>query len=116
MLLYGLRLLEKIIVASVDSPLKFLETIRNITRINTHCLDGRGRHTVDNGMNVILFEKKPDGELVQIEERSWTINMVAALEHVNYIVVGGREYETIEGRLNVDTGKLELLLVPMRND
>jgi hypothetical protein len=115
-LLYGLRLLEKIIVASVDSPLKFLETIRNITRINTHCLDGRGRHTVDNGMNVILFEKKPDGELVQIEERSWTMNMIAALEHVNYIVVGGREYETIEGRLNVDTGTLELLLVPMRND
>ncbi|MGG4093003.1 hypothetical protein AAXB25_10760 [Paenibacillus lautus] len=71
---------------------------------------------MDNGMNVILFEKKPDGELVQIEERSWTMNMVAALEHVNYIVVGDREYETIEGRLNVDTGKLELLLVPMRND
>ncbi|MCT1397554.1 MULTISPECIES: hypothetical protein [unclassified Paenibacillus] len=71
---------------------------------------------MDNGMNVILFEKRPDGELIQIEERSWTMNMVAALEHVNYIVVGGREYETIEGRLSVDTGKLELLLVPMRND
>lgn len=53
---------------------------------------------------------------MQIEERAWTMNMVAALEHVNYIVAGGREYETIEGRLNVDTGKLELLLVPMRND
>lgn len=71
---------------------------------------------MDYGMNVILFEKRADGELVQIEERAWTMNMVAALEHVNYIVVGGREYETIEGRLNVDTGKLELLLVPMRND
>jgi hypothetical protein len=71
---------------------------------------------MDYGMNVILFEKRPDGELVQIEERAWTMNMVAALEHVNYIVAGGREYETIEGRLNVDTGKLELLLVPMRND
>ncbi|CAM3432221.1 MULTISPECIES: hypothetical protein [Paenibacillus] len=70
---------------------------------------------LDNGMNVILFEKKPDGELRQIEERTWTMNMVTALEHVNYIVAGGQEYETIEGRLNVDSGKLELLLVPMRN-
>lgn len=71
---------------------------------------------MDSGMKVVLYEKKPDGELVEIEERTWTSNMIAALEHVNYIVAGGREYETIEGRLDVDTGKLELLLVPMRNE
>ena len=40
------------------------------------------------------------------------MNMIASLDHVNYIIVGNQEYETVEGRLNVDEGKLELLLVP----
>lgn len=64
-------------------------------------------------MNVKLYEKLPDGELRELEERVWSANMVAALEHVNYLVVGNREFETVEGRLNVDEGKLELLLVPI---
>ncbi|MNI26528.1 hypothetical protein D3C73_802300 [compost metagenome] len=67
-------------------------------------------------MSVILFEKTPEGDLRVIEERTWSMNMINALEHVNYIVVGNREYETVEGRLNVDQGKLELLLVPMRTE
>lgn len=58
----------------------------------------------------------PEGGLRVIEERTWSMNMIAALEHVNYIVVGSVEYETVEGRLNVDEGKLELLLVPMHNE
>ncbi|MDU4694924.1 MAG: hypothetical protein E6Y08_03840 [Paenibacillus sp.] len=68
---------------------------------------------MDNGMSVKLYEKLPDGELRELEERVWSANMVAALEHVNYLVVGNREFETVEGRLNVDEGKLELLLVPI---
>ncbi|WP_110945063.1 hypothetical protein [Paenibacillus phocaensis] len=68
---------------------------------------------MDNGMSVKLYEKLPDGELRELEERVWSANMVAALEHVNYLVVGSREFETVEGRLNVDEGKLELLLVPI---
>lgn len=71
---------------------------------------------MDNGLKVILFEKLPEGDLQTIEERVWSMNMVTALEHVNYIVVGGREFEAVEGRLNVDEGKLELLLVPMRTE
>lgn len=71
---------------------------------------------METGLSVVLFEKKPDGELQTIEERVWSMNMVSALEHVNYLVVGGREFETVEGRLNVDKGKLELLLVPMRHE
>lgn len=51
-----------------------------------------------------------------IEERTWSMNMITALEHVNYIVVGSKEYEAVEGRLNVDEGKLELLLVPMHTE
>lgn len=70
---------------------------------------------MEQGMNVVLMEKTATGELRKIEERVWTMNMVAALEHVNYIVVGDREYETVEGRLNVDLGCLELLLVPMQS-
>jgi hypothetical protein len=68
---------------------------------------------LDNGLSVKLYEKLPDGELRELEERVWSANMVAALEHVNYLVVGNREFETVEGRLNVDEGKLELLLVPI---
>ncbi|MDR0269036.1 hypothetical protein [Paenibacillus sp.] len=67
-----------------------------------------------NDMTVILTEKMPNGELREIEERYWSMNLIAALEHVNYLVVQGQEYETIEGRLNVDKGKLELLLVRIR--
>ncbi|WP_373286342.1 hypothetical protein [Paenibacillus physcomitrellae] len=66
-------------------------------------------------MSVVLFEKLPDGEVREMEERLWSTNMIAALEHVNYLIVGGSEYETVEGRLNVDEGKLELLLVPVRH-
>lgn len=71
---------------------------------------------LENSMSVVLLEKLPDGTLKQIEERIWSMNMIASLEHVNYIIVGTLEYETVEGRLNVDQGKLELLLVPMRNE
>ncbi|MNP20619.1 hypothetical protein D3C76_1131950 [compost metagenome] len=67
-------------------------------------------------MSVKLYEKLPDGELRELEERVWSANMVAALEHVNYLVVGNREFETVEGRLNVDEGKLELLLVPITHE
>lgn len=70
---------------------------------------------MEQGMTVVLMEKSASGGLIQIEERVWTMNMIAALEHVNYIVAGGREYETVEGRLNVDTGRLELLLVPIQS-
>ncbi|QNK59066.1 hypothetical protein [Paenibacillus sp. PAMC21692] len=69
---------------------------------------------MEQGLNVVLMEKLATGELRKIEERVWSKNMITALEHVNYIVVGDREYETIEGRLNVDLGSLELLLVPMQ--
>ena len=79
-------------------------------------INGKDGSILENGMSVVLFEKMPDGELRRIEERMWNMNMVAALEHVNYLVAGGREYETVEGRLNVDEGKLELLLVPLQNE
>lgn len=71
---------------------------------------------MEQGLNVLLVEKLPGGELREIEQRIWNVNMVRALEHVNYIVAGGREYETIEGRLNMDLERLELLVVPMKHE
>lgn len=71
---------------------------------------------MDNNLTVKLLEKMPDGEIKEIDERAWNANMVAALEHANYLVVGSREYEAVEGRLNLDEGKLELLLVPIRHE
>lgn len=68
-----------------------------------------------NGMAVIMYEKQPNGDLLLIDERTWDANMIASLQHVNYLTVSGREYQTIEGKLNVDNGKLELLVVPMNN-
>ena len=70
---------------------------------------------MENGIVVTLYEKLPNGDLQQIDERLWSRNMVASLEHVNYVTVGGREYETLEGRLNLDKEKLEILVVLMRN-
>ncbi|WP_058304070.1 hypothetical protein [Gorillibacterium timonense] len=71
---------------------------------------------MDNGIDVVLYQKLETGELFLLEERTWNTNMVAALEHINYLIVDGQEYETLEGRLNVDTNKLELLLVSVRHD
>ncbi|MFD0712949.1 hypothetical protein [Paenibacillus sp. GCM10027626] len=62
-------------------------------------------------VKVVLIEKQSGGELVPIDERLWSKGMFSALEHANYLTVDGREYEMVEGRLNVDNGKLELLVV-----
>ncbi|SFB61742.1 hypothetical protein SAMN05216312_11923 [Cohnella sp. OV330] len=67
-------------------------------------------------MTVVLLEKLSDGQLRKIDERPWTRDMMNALHHVNYLTVGAKEYETIEGRLNVEQGAVELLLVPVRKE
>ncbi len=66
-------------------------------------------------MPVVLYQKLETGELFLLEERLWSRTMVAALDHVNYLIVDGSEFETVEGRLNVDEGKLELLLVSVKH-
>ncbi|CAI6087285.1 hypothetical protein COHCIP112018_05430 [Cohnella sp. JJ-181] len=67
-------------------------------------------------MTVVLLQKLPDGQLRKIDERLWTRDMLNALHHVNYLTVGSEEYETIEGRLDVEQGIVELLLVPVRKE
>lgn len=70
---------------------------------------------LDNGIAVILYKKDLNDSLIIVDERAWTLNMIASLEHVNYITLSGQEYETVEGRLNLDSGKLEILVTPTEN-
>lgn len=70
---------------------------------------------MEQSIKVKMYEKSADGSLQEIDERLWSPAMIGVLEHVNYIVVQGREFETVEGRLNIDTQILELLLVPVRD-
>ncbi|MBB6731815.1 hypothetical protein [Cohnella zeiphila] len=70
---------------------------------------------MEKGMNVHLLLKLPGGEMRKIDEREWSSDMLAALNHVNYITVGGVEYETLEGRLNVDLPAVELLIAEVRH-
>jgi|GEM_PF-1604428 len=62
-------------------------------------------------MRIVLMEKQSDGQLVQIHERPWDAGFIQALDAANYVLLGGKEYEMIEGRLNLDTESFELLLL-----
>lgn len=62
-------------------------------------------------MTIVLYEKLIEGQLLQIGERAWDDKLIQALNLANFILVGGKEYEMIEGRLNLDLQVFELLLV-----
>ncbi|MGO4269861.1 hypothetical protein AB4Z22_08460 [Paenibacillus sp. TAF58] len=62
-------------------------------------------------MNITLFEKLADGQLQKISERPWDEKLIQALNAANFVLIGGKEYEMIEGRLNLDLHVFELLLV-----
>ncbi|MEC0248480.1 hypothetical protein ACI48J_21555 [Paenibacillus chitinolyticus] len=63
--------------------------------------------------NVLIIEKLENGELKTIDERTWNATMLAMMEHANFLLVGGKEYEMIEGRLDVENQKLEVLVLPI---
>ncbi|RUS46990.1 hypothetical protein [Cohnella sp. AR92] len=67
-------------------------------------------------MKVVMLEKNRDGSLVPIDEREWTHEMLESLHHVNYCVLGSQEYQTLEGRLNLDLERMELLVVKMLHE
>lgn len=67
-------------------------------------------------MNVIIMEKTEAGQLVQVDTREWNETMVAMLNHANYLLVGGREYEMVEGRLNVNDQVMEILVLAVKNE
>ncbi|KRF03544.1 hypothetical protein ASG89_01895 [Paenibacillus sp. Soil766] len=62
-------------------------------------------------MTIVLYEKLPEGQLLRLGERAWDDQLIQALNVANFILVGGKEYEMIEGRLNLDLDVFELLLV-----
>jgi hypothetical protein len=67
-------------------------------------------------MTIVLYEKLVDGQLLKIGDRAWDDKLIQALNVANFILVGGKEYEMIEGRLNLDLLVFELLLVAARSD
>jgi len=65
-------------------------------------------------LKVVVMEKLENAEMRQVDERHWNEAMVAALNHSNYLLVGGKEYEMLEGRLNVNDQLLELLVTAVK--
>ncbi|MCY9691952.1 hypothetical protein [Paenibacillus alginolyticus] len=67
-------------------------------------------------MTITLFEKLADGQLQKISERPWDEKLIQALNVANFVLIGGKEYEMIEGRLNLDLNIFELLLVTVGSE
>lgn len=61
-------------------------------------------------MKIAIVEKKLSGEMNIIHESTWNEAQLSALNHANYLLVDGQEYEMLEGRLNVNSGLLEILV------
>lgn len=68
------------------------------------------------GTKIIITEKRESGELVAIDEREWSDAAIALLNHANYLLVNGKEYEMLEGRLNVNDQALEILAVAVKGE
>jgi hypothetical protein len=67
-------------------------------------------------MKVIIMEKTESGELTAVDTRDWNDTMVAMLNHSNYLLVNGKEYEMVEGRLNVSEQVMEILVLAVKNE
>jgi hypothetical protein len=67
-------------------------------------------------MKVIITEKTEAGELLPIDVRDWDDQMIAMLNHSNYLLIGGKEYEMVEGRLNVNGPSMEVLVLAVKNE
>ncbi|NQX67924.1 hypothetical protein HQN90_17525 [Paenibacillus alba] len=67
-------------------------------------------------MNITLYEKMVDGELQKISDRPWDEQLISALNVANFLLVNGKEYEMIEGRLNLDLNVFEILLVTVHSE
>lgn len=67
-------------------------------------------------MKVIITEKTAAGELLPIDVRDWNDQMIAMLNHSNYLLVGGKEYEMVEGRFNVNEASMEVLVLAVSQE
>ncbi|GIQ70247.1 hypothetical protein DUZ99_06250 [Xylanibacillus composti] len=67
-------------------------------------------------VKIAIVEKKLSGEMKTIHEAIWNDTQISALDHANYLLVDGQEYEMLEGRLNVNSGLLEILVAAVIED
>lgn len=67
-------------------------------------------------MKVAIRVKQESGELVTVDVRDWNDSMIAMLNHSNYLLVGGKEYEMMEGRLNVNDQVMEILVLAVKEE
>jgi len=63
-------------------------------------------------LKIVLMEKLADGQLRTIGDRPWDQSLIQSLQSANYVLINQKEYEMIEGRLNLDDDIFELLLIP----
>jgi hypothetical protein len=61
--------------------------------------------------HVIIVEKMTTGELRTLDEREWNDSLLSSLNHANYLILNELEYEMIEGRIHVERGTMELLVI-----
>jgi hypothetical protein len=66
-------------------------------------------------MKVVISEKLDTGEMRELDQRQWSQEMLVSLNNTNYLLVNEREYEMVEGRLNVDQGLMEVLVVAAKS-
>ncbi|MDF2926829.1 MAG: hypothetical protein K0R57_5743 [Paenibacillaceae bacterium] len=67
-------------------------------------------------MKVVITEKTAAGQLIPVDARDWNDQMIAMLNHSNYLLLSGKEYEMVEGRLNINEGYMELLVLAVGNE
>ena len=67
-------------------------------------------------MKVVIMEKTEAGELVALDARDWNDQMIALMNHANYLLVNGKEYEMVEGRLNVNEPYMEVLVLAVKQE
>ncbi|RAU96542.1 hypothetical protein [Paenibacillus sp. YN15] len=67
-------------------------------------------------MKVVIMEKTEAGELVALDARDWNDQMIAMMNHANYLLVNGKEYEMVEGRLNVNEPYMEVLVLAVKQE
>lgn len=67
-------------------------------------------------MKVVIMEKTEAGELVALDAREWNDQMIALMNHSNYLLVNGKEYEMVEGRLNINEPYMEVLVLAVKQE
>ncbi|MFM9328818.1 hypothetical protein [Paenibacillus mesotrionivorans] len=67
-------------------------------------------------MKVVIMEKTEAGELVALDARDWNDQMIALMNHANYLLINGKEYEMVEGRLNINEPYMEVLVLAVKQE